>query len=79
MLGTVLTILGWTYIAGAAFIALMFLAIHLRIRKGHPGLDAYYMKLAPEYVLLWPWRCCLFVIIVGLRGGFRDTWPECRS
>jgi hypothetical protein len=70
MLNTILTI----YLAGCAVTAVIF-AVMLLWLYAQGSKDAriifwWYLRIMPEYVLLWFWRCVIFPIW---------KWPEIRK
>ena len=56
----------YIYLIGAGLVAFLFFTIHLRLRgeRDFDNLHAEMMRMAPEYILLWPWRCVGYPLIM---------------
>jgi len=69
------------YLYGAATIALLFLIAYALsprwARREFPEVFRLVREMAPEYILLWPWRVVGFPVLCYIRvrrGTLR--WPD---
>lgn len=81
-----LEVIACVYGVGAALVALMFILCAWEIRsfKDEPAIGSFredsllswWLSIAPEYILLWPWRCVGFPAYATIqikRGKMEDA------